>query len=67
MIQRKATEKDTDATVVTKDDLLGARDEIDKLLREKACGTHNRVELPMNGQISISVLQTLNSNLLLFL
>eukprot|EP00534_Pseudo-nitzschia_fraudulenta_P013759 CAMPEP_0201240724 /NCGR_PEP_ID=MMETSP0852-20130820/30933_1 /ASSEMBLY_ACC=CAM_ASM_000632 /TAXON_ID=183588 /ORGANISM="Pseudo-nitzschia fraudulenta, Strain WWA7" /LENGTH=310 /DNA_ID=CAMNT_0047536663 /DNA_START=137 /DNA_END=1069 /DNA_ORIENTATION=- len=30
--------EDIDSQAVTKDDLLGARDEIDKLLREKACG-----------------------------
>jgi hypothetical protein len=29
----------TMAATVTKEDLLGARDAIDKLLREKACGT----------------------------
>ena len=34
----KAMPEDIDSQAVTKDDLLGARDEIDKLLREKACG-----------------------------
>ena len=36
-ITRRATAKDVET--VTKEDLLAARDEIDKLLREKACGT----------------------------
>lgn len=67
IIQRKATEKDTDTTVVTKDDLLGARDEIDKLLREKACGMYTHVDLPIYSQISISVPQKLNSNSLFFI
>jgi L-ascorbate peroxidase len=33
-----ATSEGTEAQTVTKEDLLAARDEIDKLLREKACG-----------------------------
>lgn len=36
-VERRSTAKDIET--VTKEDLLGARDEIDKLLREKACGT----------------------------
>lgn len=35
----RATSEGTEAQTVTKEDLLAARDEIDKILREKACGT----------------------------
>jgi hypothetical protein len=41
--EASAEEADTVSQTVTKEDLLGARDAIDKLLREKACGGCIRV------------------------
>lgn len=36
--QQATAAEETESQAVTKEDLLGARDEIDRLLREKACG-----------------------------